>query len=241
MPITNITFLVACLAIAGIPPFSGFFSKDEILSACYEYSPYMGATMTFIAGLTAFYMFRLYFNIFWGKEHKHEHTPHESPFAMAFPLIFLATVTIFAGWIPFGHFVTSDRMNYDIHLDMTVASISVIVAVIAILGAMVMYRKESEVPKKLAVSFSGLHKAASHRFYIDEVYLFITKKIVFNSISRPLAWFDRHIIDATMDGFANTTQWVSVKIKGFQSGQVQQYAYVFLLGTLVITLLVLFI
>jgi len=241
MPITNWTFLIACLAIAGIPPFSGFFSKDEILSACYEYSPYMGATMTFIAGLTAFYMFRLYFNIFWGKEHKHEHTPHESPFAMAFPLIFLATVTIFAGWIPFGHFVTSDRMNYDIHLDMTVASISVIVAVIAILGAMVMYRKESEVPKKLAVSFSGLHKAASHRFYIDEVYLFITKKIVFNSISRPLAWFDRHIIDATMDGFANTTQWVSVKIKGFQSGQVQQYAYVFLLGTLVITLLVLFI
>ena len=104
-----------------------------------------------------------------------------------------------------------------------------------------MYRKESEVPKKLAVAFSGLHKAASHRFYIDEVYLFITKKIVFNSISKPLAWFDRHIIDATMDGFANTTQWVSVKIKGFQSGQVQQYAYVFLLGTLVITLLVLFI
>jgi NADH-quinone oxidoreductase subunit L len=73
------------------------------------------------------------------------------------------------------------------------------------------------------------------------VYLFITKKIVFNSISKPLAWFDRHVIDATMDGFANTTQWVSVKIKGFQSGQVQQYAYVFLLGTLIITLLVLFI
>jgi len=241
MPITNWTFLIACLAIAGIPPFSGFFSKDEILSACYEYSPFMGVTMTFIAGLTAFYMFRLYFNIFWGKEHKHEHTPHESPFAMAFPLIFLATVTIFAGWIPFGHFVTSDRMNYDIHLDMTVASISVIVAACSIALAAIMYRKESEVPKKLAVSFSGLHKAASHRFYIDEVYLFITKKIVFNSISRPLAWFDRHIIDATMDGFANTTQWVSVKIKGFQSGQVQQYAYVFLLGTLVITLLVLFI
>ena len=77
MPITNWTFLIACLAIAGIPPFSGFFSKDEILSACYEFSPYMGVTMTFIAGLTAFYMFRLYFNIFWGKEHKHHHTPHE--------------------------------------------------------------------------------------------------------------------------------------------------------------------
>jgi len=241
MPITNITFLIACLAIAGIPPFSGFFSKDEILSACYEYSPFMGVTMTFIAGLTAFYMFRLYFNIFWGKEHKHEHTPHESTFAMAFPLVFLATVTVFAGFIPFGHFVTSDLANYDIHLDFTVASISVIIAVISIGLAMILYRKESEVPKKLATTFSGLHTAASHRFYLDEVYLFITKKIVFNNISKPLAWFDRHVIDASMNGMAATTQWVSIKTKGFQSGQVQQYAYVFLLGTLIITLLVLFI
>jgi NADH-quinone oxidoreductase subunit L len=244
MPITNWTFLIACLAIAGIPPFSGFFSKDEILSSCYEFSPYMGATMTFIAALTAFYMFRLYFNIFWGKEHKAEHghehhTPHESPFAMAFPLVFLASVTCVAGFIPFGHFVTSDRANYDIHLDPMVATMSVVIAAIAILVATIMYRKESKIPGTLATTFAGLHKAASHRFYIDEVYLFITKKIIFNNVSRPLAWFDRHVIDATMDGFANTTQWVSLKIKGFQSGQVQQYAYVFLLGTLLITLLVL--
>ncbi|MFZ4725987.1 MAG: NADH-quinone oxidoreductase subunit L [Paludibacter sp.] len=241
MPITNWTFLIACLAIAGIWPFSGFFSKDEILSACYEFSPYMGATMTFIAGLTAFYMFRLYFGIFWGKEHKHAHTPHESPFAMAFPLIFLATVTVFAGWIPFGHFVTSDRANYDIHIDWTVAGISLGVAAFSIGLATMLYRKESEVPKKLAKTFSGLYRAASDRFYLDEVYLFITKKIIFNLVSTPIAWFDRHVIDATMDGFAGVTQWTSVKIKSFQSGQVQQYAYVFLLGTLIIAALVLFI
>jgi len=239
MPITNWTFLIACLAIAGIPPFSGFFSKDEILSACYEFSPYMGGIMSFIAGLTAFYMFRLYFNIFWGKEHKHHHTPHESPFAMAMPLVFLATVTVLAGWIPFGHFVTSDRANYDIHIEWGVAGMSIAIASVSIILAAIMYRKESEVPKKLATTFAGLHKAASNRFYLDEVYLFITKKIIFNNISRPLAWFDRHVIDATMDGFANTSQWVSVKIKGLQSGQVQQYAYVFLLGTIIITLLVL--
>jgi NADH-quinone oxidoreductase subunit L len=241
MPITNWTFLIACLAIAGIWPFSGFFSKDEILSACYEFSPYMGGVMTFIAGLTAFYMFRLYFGIFWGKEHKHAHTPHESPFAMAFPLIFLATVTVFAGWIPFGHFVTSDRANYDIHIDWTVAGISLGVAAFSIGLATMLYRKESEVPKKLAKTFSGLYRAASDRFYLDEVYLFVTKKIIFNLVSTPIAWFDRHVIDATMDGFAGVTQWTSVKIKGFQSGQVQQYAYVFLLGTLIIAALVLFI
>ena len=241
MPITNWTFLIACLAISGIPPFSGFFSKDEILSACYEFSPFMGVTMTLIAGLTAFYMFRLYYSIFWGKEHKQEHTPKESHFAMAFPLVFLATVTVFAGWIPFGHFVTSDLKNYDIHMDLSVASISVILGVCSIALATILYRKETTVPKKLATTFSGLYIAASHRFYIDEAYLFITKKIIFNNVSKPLAWFDRHVVDGTMNGMAATTQWVSLKIKGFQSGQVQQYAYVFLLGTLVITLLVLFI
>jgi NADH-quinone oxidoreductase subunit L len=241
MPITNITFLIACLAIAGIPPFSGFFSKDEILAAAFEFTPWLGATMTLIAGITAFYMFRLYYNIFWGKEHKHQHTPHESKFAMAMPLVFLAAVTCVAGFIPFGKFVTNDHADYIIHLDYTVAGISVIVAVLAIALATIMYRKESETPKKMATTFAGLHKAATNKFYVDEVYIFITKKIVFNNISRPLAWFDRHVIDATMNGFANTTQWVSVKIKRFQSGQVQQYAYVFLLATLIITALVLFI
>jgi NADH-quinone oxidoreductase subunit L len=256
LPITNWTFLIACLAIAGIPPFSGFFSKDEILSASYEFSPYIGGLMTFVAALTAFYMFRLYYSIFWGKDytikassHGHDdhgagHTPHESPFTMAFPLIFLAAVTILIGivhLIPslphFGEFVSSTGADYHIHINMTVAIVSVVVASISILIATLMYRKQSTTPDKLAKIFSGLYKGASNRFYIDEVYMFITKNIVFNNISRPIAWFDRHVIDATMDGFANTTQWVSLRIKGFQSGQLQQYAYVFLFGTLLIAVL----
>jgi NADH-quinone oxidoreductase subunit L len=237
MPITNITFLIACLAISGIPPFSGFFSKDEILTASFEFSSFIGAIMTLIAGITAFYMFRLYYNIFWGKEHKHEHIPHESPLSMVLPLVYLAAVTCFAGFIPFGKFVTNDSSEYIIHLDYIVAGISVTIAISAILLASFMYRKDSEIPKKLASRFAGLYRAATKKFYIDEVYMFITKKIIFNNVSRPLAWFDRHVIDGTMNGFANTTQWVSVKIKGFQSGQVQQYAYVFLLATLIITAL----
>lgn len=247
MKVTSITFLIACLAIAGIWPLSGFFSKDEILSACYQFSPYMGVTMTFIAALTAFYMFRLYFGIFWGKEYKpenkaaHGHAPHESPFLMAFPLVFLAVVTVLAGWIPFGHFVTSDRANYDIHIDWSVAGMSMGIAISTILLAASMYSKRSKLPSKLATTFSGLHKAAGHRFYIDEIYLFITKKIVFNSISRPIAWFDRHVIDATMDGFASTTQLVSQKTKGLQSGNVQQYAFAFLFGTLLIAALLILI
>jgi NADH-quinone oxidoreductase subunit L len=211
--------------------------------------------MTFIAALTAFYMFRLYYSIFWGKDyvvkaaahghghddHGHGHTPHESPFAMAFPLVFLAAVTCVAGFIPFGEFVSSTGADYHIHINMTVAISSVVIASISILVATLMYRKPSTTPDKLAKTFSGLYKGASNRFYLDEVYMFITKKIVFNNISRPIAWFDRHVIDATMDGFASTTQWVSVKIKGFQSGQVQQYAFVFLIGTLLIAAILFFI
>ena len=118
MPITHITFLIACLAIAGIPPFSGFFSKDEILAACFQYSPTMGWVMTVIAAMTAFYMFRLYYGIFWGGTApgqkstsdgtSHVHTPHESPLTMTVPLIFLAAVTCVAGFIPFGHFISSN-------------------------------------------------------------------------------------------------------------------------------------
>jgi len=242
MPFTHWTFLIACLAIAGIPPFSGFFSKDEILTAVFNFNPYFGALMTFTAGLTAFYMFRLYYNIFWGKEHKHAHTPHESPFAMLFPLIFLATVTVFAGWaIPFGNFVSSDGVAFHSELDMTTATISVVVALLSIALATVFYMKDSKTPAKLATTFSGLHKAASHRFYVDEVYMFITKKVIFNNISTPIAWFDRHVIDATMDGFANVTQWTSRRIKGFQSGEVQHYAFVILLGAIMIAALVIFV
>lgn len=241
MPFTHWTFLIACLAIAGIPPFSGFFSKDEILTAVFNFNPYFGALMTFTAGLTAFYMFRLYYNIFWGKEHKHDHTPHESPFAMLFPLIFLATVTVFAGWaIPFGNFVSSDGVAFHSELDMTTAIISVVVALLSIALATVFYMKDSKTPAKLATTFSGLHKAASHRFYVDEVYMFLTKKVIFNNISTPIAWFDRHVIDATMNGFANVTQWTSRRIKGFQSGEVQHYAFVILLGAIMIAALVIF-
>ena len=93
MPLTHATFLVACLAIAGIWPFSGFFSKDEILTACFAFSPVMGWVMTAIAGLTAFYMFRLYYGIFWGRENRElhaAHTPHEAPVTMTLPLLVLA-------------------------------------------------------------------------------------------------------------------------------------------------------
>ena len=239
MPVTHITFLIACLAIAGIPPFSGFFSKDEILAATFEFSTPLGWWMSLTAGLTAFYMFRLYYNIFWATPAEHEHEPHEAPRSMAAPLVVLAAVTCVAGFIPFGKFVSSNGEDYIIHIDWAVAGTSVAIALVAIGIATAFYRKHSPIPDRLERSFSGLHRAASHRFYIDEVYLFVTKKIIFNCISRSIAWFDRHVIDGAMDGLAYVTNRMSVAVRGLQSGQIQQYAFVFLLGTVVITVLVL--
>ena len=100
LPVTHWTFLISCLAIAGIPFFSGFSSKDEIITACFAYSPVVGWIMTGVAAMTAFYMFRLYYGIFWGTENKelHEHhRPEEHSWAMKFPLVFLCVITVGVG------------------------------------------------------------------------------------------------------------------------------------------------
>lgn len=239
LPITHITFLIATLAIAGIPPFSGFVSKDEIITAVYAYNSGLGVWMTITAGITAFYMFRLYYNIFWGKEHKasNGHQAQESPRSMTYPLMFLALITVLGGFIPFGKLVTADSTQYAIHLDWKIAVMSVVVAVLGILLARKLYRKENKRPTEIAAKIPALYAASNNKFYIDELYMFITKKIIFNSISRPLAWFDRHIIDGALDGMASLTVWASEKSKRFQSGSLQWYAWVFLLGTLIITLI----
>lgn len=244
MPITHITFLIACLAIAGIPPFSGFFSKDEILAASFLSRPLMGWIMSVIAGLTAFYMFRLYYGIFWGKENKElhaKHTPHESPLVMTIPLMVLAAITCFAGFIPFGHFISANGQAYDIHLNRTVAATSIAIAIIAIAIATLLFKKpEQPIADKFVAKFKGLCKAAYHRFYIDEVYQFITHKIIFGCISTPLAWFDRHVIDGFLNLLGTGTKTGSYAIRKFQSGYIQQYAIVFLCGILLLILLLIF-
>ena len=250
MPVTHITFLIACLAIAGIPPFSGFFSKDEILTACFRFSPVMGWIMTVIAAMTAFYMFRLYYGIFWSDKrsaandehssHNAHHTPHESPLTMTVPLMFLALVTIVAGFIPFGHFVSSNGEAYTIHLDWGVAGTSIAIAVISIALATYMYKSgKQQVANALARRFNGLWAAAYHRFYLDEVYQFITHRIIFGCISRPIAWWDRHVVDGFFDFLAWGANATSDEIRGLQSGRIQQYTFVFLLGTLALILLLL--
>lgn len=239
MPVTHITFLVGCLAIAGIIPFSGFFSKDEILSSCLGNSTFVYIWMSLVAGLTAFYMFRLYYLIFWWKEHKvpeGHHAPHDQPWTMTVPLVILAAISVVAGFIPFGDLVSWNGEPYDFmaHFDWSVAGVSLTIAVVGILIATVMYRKENAIPEKMRQAMPNLWRWAHHRFYWDELYYFITFKIIFNGICRPIAWFDRNVIDGTMNAFAAMTQKASYAIRGLQSGSIQMYVWVYLFGAMLL-------
>ena len=240
LPITHITFLIACLTIAGIPPFSAFFSKDEILVAIYHHNKLIFAIEYIVAGITAFYMFRLYFSIFWGKATHYHHSPHEAPITMTFPLMFLAAASIFTGFIPFSKLVTSDSRPFESHIDWAIAAPSVFIGVLGIALAYIMYRKESAIPDMLAKSFKYAYKWTYNKFYIDELYLFVTKKIIFRFISEPVAWFDRNVVDATMNGIAAVSNSLSFRIKDFQSGQLQKYGFVFISGTILIVLVMVY-
>ena len=255
MPVTHITFLISCLAIAGIPFFSGFSSKDEIITACFEYSPVVGWIMTGVAAMTAFYMFRLYYGIFWGTENKElhaHHTPHEAPLTMTVPLIVLCVITVgvgiyttlagFCGWGgSFGSFVTANGQDYTIHFDLQVAATSTVIAIISICLATYIYKGEKQpIADKMYSMMPRLHRAAYKRFYMDEVYMFITHKFIFRCLSTPIAWFDRHCIDGTFNFMAWSTNELGETIRPWQSGDVRSYAVWFITGTVALTLILLF-
>jgi NADH-quinone oxidoreductase subunit L len=239
MPITHITFLIACLTIAGIPPFAGFFSKDEILVAAYANNKFLFFIAIGVAGLTAFYMFRLYFIVFWGKTQDYLHKPHEASGSMTFPLIFLALASIFAGFIPFGNFVSSDGAILNTHIHWEIAGPSIAIALTGIFIAMAFYLKPAQISGKISSGLGFFYTAAVKKFYGDEIYLFITRKIIFNGISRPVAWFDRHVIDGTVNAFAYIANFISDKIKGMQSGKVQHYGWMFITGALLLIIFIL--
>ena len=252
MPITHATFLISCLAIAGIPFFSGFSSKDEIISACFAYSPICGWWMTAVAAMTAFYMFRLYYGIFWGTENKElhaHHTPHEAPWTMTFPLIVLSIVTVGVGifttlggflgwdWASFGSLVTASGTTYTIHFDPVIAATSTVIAVCSIALATYIYKGETQpIADKMYSLAPRLHRWAYKRFYMDEVYQFVTHKILFRFVSTPVAWIDEHIIN----GFIDFTAWGAnaggESIRTTQDGDVRNYATWFICGAVALTL-----
>ena len=237
LPITHLTFLIACLAIAGVPPFAGFFSKEEILLAASQHQPGIYWIALFTSGLTAFYMFRLYFRIFWHTETPAHHTSDdhhhgEGGWVMMLPLILLAVGATFAGWIPFGKFVSSDghALISEFHLQFSLLPVAL--GLTGIATAFYFYKTKNNKPDQLAASLNAFYQLVYHKFYIDELYLFITKKILFNCIGRPAAWFDKNVVDGLVNASGKGTQVIAERIKGWQSGKVQEYAIYFLAGAL---------
>ncbi|MEE3482910.1 MAG: NADH-quinone oxidoreductase subunit L [Bacteroidales bacterium] len=242
MKLTCICFAIGCLAIAGIPPFSGFFSKGEILSACFE-NGYTAIyiCMTFVAGLTAFYMFRLFYHIFFYEDPDYgQHKPHDQDWKMSLPLIVFAVYTCICGFFKFGDLVTADLSAIEIHTNWTVEGISLTVAAIGIAIATVLYYKKNNIPATIMSKCSGFCHAASRRFYIDEVWYYITRSIIFKIICNAIAWFDRHIIDGFMNLLGWITNEVSDDTKDVQDGNVQSYAWIFIMGVIIITALTLY-
>lgn len=242
MPVTHLTFLVACLAIAGIPPFAGFFSKEEILQAAFHANKAIFVIAILTAALTAFYMFRLYFSIFWNKPYHahgegHDHHHGEAPGTMLIPLIILGLLSVCAGFIPFGKLVTSDGKVLPTEFHITFSIAPVILATLGIAIALSFYKKESATPQRLADGLKSLYRGAYNKFYIDEIYLFITKKIIFPLVGKPAAWIDRNIVDGFMNLLAKITGQVSFAIKKMQSGKTQLYAAYFFVGVIGFVLL----
>jgi NADH-quinone oxidoreductase subunit L len=242
MPVTHISFLIACLAIAGIPPFSGFFSKEDILLAAYQSNKLIYGIAVLTSGLTAFYMFRLYYSIFWNKEIRIQETPHgEGTFSMKAPLIILSICTVLAGFVPISSWVTSDGAPLKSHIDVGFSAFPVLTAAAGILLATYLYKTQNSRPQAIASALGSLYRAAYKKFYIDEVYLFITKKIIFNGIGRPAAWIDKNIVDGFINLLATATAKLSAMIKGLQSGKVQNYALYFFGGIVGLVLLFIYV
>jgi len=234
LPVTHLTFLIACLAIAGVPPLSGFFSKEEILLAAWEGNRMIFTIGLLTAGLTAFYMFRLYFLIFWNRPAT-KVISKEAPASMKIPLIILAAISLVAGFIPFSQLVTTDQQPFksSFHVLFSIAPLLLVIA--GIFTAMHLYKNQGEKAAHLAQWFGKFYQGALHKFYIDEVYLFITRNIIYKIIGSPAARFDKQVVDGGVNGLGNGTRFIAEKIKALQNGRVQSYLLVFLGGILILS------
>ncbi len=239
MPITHATFLVATLAISGIWPFAGFFSKDEILVAALE----SGHTLIFavamiVAGLTAFYMFRIYFVTFWGTGRgKGADHAHEAPVLMWAPMVVLAVPAAVTGFIPMGEYVSIGHAEAHHGINFAIAIPATLIALLGIGIAAFLYVGDGSRARAAAKALGGVYRTIKQKFYIDELYLFITHRIIFRYVARPIAWFDRHVVDGGVDASGWTTRTSGRVLSFMQTGQVQTYGLWFTAGTALVVLI----
>jgi NADH-quinone oxidoreductase subunit L len=252
MKATRGTFLIACLAIAGIFPFAGFFSKEEILGAAFQsgnYAVYLIALVT--AFLTAFYMFRIYYLTFCGtpRYDTHSHHAHESPTVMTLPLVILGFFSFFVGWIGykfhniswFDSFLSPVFAHTGEHAATEEGSgsflliiLALVIAVLGIFLAWQLYLKHLQWADKLAEKYSTIHRVLTNKYYVDEFYdAFIVTPIYYISIA---LWkgFDIGVIDFIVNLVGLLVSGMSQLLRRFQSGYVRTYATFIVLGVIAV-------
>ena len=249
LPITHITFLLGCIAISGIPPFSGFFSKDEILAAAFAKNPIYWGIGVFTAFLTAFYMFRLYTTTFLGSfrgSHEQEHHLHESPTAMTFPLIILALLSVVGGVVGVpeslgGHHelhsflskvLSTEHVEELSHkTEFGLMGASVVLAIIAITYALTRFSKNPQLDEP-----NGFGKILDKKWYVDELYDTVIVKPL-NSFAGFLKnVVEKSGIDGIVNGVGKFVQYSSRQLRLLQSGQVGNYILFMVLSIVVLFL-----
>jgi NADH-quinone oxidoreductase subunit L len=257
LPITHLTFLIGCLAIAGIPPFAGFFSKDEILTAALIKSPVLYALGVMTSVMTAFYMFRLYFLTFSGKfrgTHEQEHHLHESPLAMTFPLMVLALLSVVGGWVGIpalfakdAHLLSSylspvlGSANGEAHhlshsLEWALMGILLSFIVIAILFSRRLFGSNF----KTENTTEGISGFFANKWYVDELY----EAVIVKPLDRFAAFLgsvvDNKIIDGLVNGVGKAVQFSGRQMRLLQSGQVGSYILIMMISVILFFIFQLF-
>jgi NADH-quinone oxidoreductase subunit L len=262
LPLTYWTFVIGAIAIAGIPPFAGFFSKDEILYRSFS----SGHTWLWVVGLltallTACYMFRLVFMTFHGPSHSVSYTEagheppgahgghthlHDAPLPMAIALVVLAIGSIAAGWVgiggrferflepSFGTALVPEPVAEG-NLETTLMVVSVVVAVIGIGLAAYYFLKNRAAAERLARTFSGVHRVLEHKYYVDEIYDAAVVQPI-EIVSEDGLWkgVDVNVIDRTVNGVGHAVGGTGEVLRLFQSGSVRAYAASVFLGAVLV-------
>lgn len=235
LPVTHIAFLLAALSISGFPFLSGFFSKEAILAAAWVHHPVLYTVALITSGLTAFYMFRIYFLVFFNKKVTEEKA-HE-PWQMALPLIVLTIGSVFAGYIPFGELVSANGLPFELHVSVQSSILPVSAALAGILVAALFYAVRNDRPAAFAKGLGHFYRWAYHKFYVDAIYLFFAKQVMDKGFGGLFSYIDTHVIQGGLSGLADGTYSFSVLIKRMQSGRIQTYAFFFLGGILLMAIL----
>jgi NADH-quinone oxidoreductase subunit L len=229
MPWTAGTFLIGALALCGIPGFSGFFSKDEILVLAQEHNLALYVLGTVTAGLTAFYTARAWIVAFTGKEHIHH--AHESPPVMLVPLVLLSLLSIAGGYLGIPQFLGHHHGAF--HWDVALLSTGVVICGLAL--AWLLYVKKVSRPQSIARALALPSTLIERRYYIDEIYAWLVVNVQQRVIAGFCAWFERHlIIGLAVNGTVALTRAAGNILRRLQTGVVQTYVLAFLLGVVLL-------